>query len=141
MSFPSFRDETLAPTGKHVLSAVVQYAPYALKGGWDKEAKDAFTETVIGKIAEFAPDIAERVIASELLTPADIEAAVSHHGRALAPRRAHARPVPVRTAGPVGGAHQYRDAARRPLPSAAPAHTIQAAASAVHPDVTRRAPS
>ena len=33
-TFPSFRDETLAPTGKHVMSAVVQYAPYRLKGDY-----------------------------------------------------------------------------------------------------------
>ncbi len=33
ITFPSFRDETLAPTGKHVMSAVVQYAPYALREG------------------------------------------------------------------------------------------------------------
>src|SRR5690606_22526409 len=31
ITLPSFRDPSLAPTGKHVLSAVVQYAPYRLK--------------------------------------------------------------------------------------------------------------
>jgi phytoene dehydrogenase-like protein len=73
MTFPSFRDETLAPTGKHVMSAVVQYAPYALKGGWTDEAKAAFLKTIIETLAKYMPDIEKRIIASELLTPADIE--------------------------------------------------------------------
>ena len=73
MTFPSFRDETLAPTGKHVMSAVVQYAPHGLKGGWDDDARAAFQKVVIDTIARYAPDIAGRVTASELLTPADIE--------------------------------------------------------------------
>lgn len=73
ITFPSFRDETLAPTGKHVMSAVVQYAPYALKGGWTTEAKADFEKAVIDTIARYAPDIADRITASELLTPADIE--------------------------------------------------------------------
>ena len=73
MTFPSFRDETLAPAGKHVMSAVVQYAPHGLKGGWDDSARTAFEKVVIDTIARYAPDIAGRVTASELLTPADIE--------------------------------------------------------------------
>ena len=73
MTFPSFRDDSLAPTGKHVMSAVVQYAPYGLKAGWDDAAKEAFKQTVIKTIARYAPDIEQRISASELLTPADIE--------------------------------------------------------------------
>ncbi len=73
MTFPSFRDESLAPTGKHVMSAVVQYAPYNLKVGWDDAAREAFKQTVIKTIAKYAPDIEQRISASELLTPADIE--------------------------------------------------------------------
>ena len=73
MTFPSFRDESLAPTGKHVMSAVVQYAPYALKEGWDDAAKEAFQQAVIATIVKYAPDIEQRITASELLTPADIE--------------------------------------------------------------------
>ena len=73
MTFPSFRDESMAPAGKHVLSAVVQYAPYELKAGWDDAAREAFRQTVIRTIARYAPDIEQRISASELLTPADIE--------------------------------------------------------------------
>ena len=35
ITLPSLADPSLAPDGACVLSAVVQYAPYALKEGWD----------------------------------------------------------------------------------------------------------
>jgi phytoene dehydrogenase-like protein len=73
ITFPSFRDSDLAPTGKHVMSAVVQYAPYERKGGWTDEAKKEFETAIIKTIARYAPDIEQRITASELLTPADIE--------------------------------------------------------------------
>jgi phytoene dehydrogenase-like protein len=69
---PSLADDSLAPKGKHVLSAHVQYAPYDLEGGWDAK-RDAFLETVISNLASYAPDIRECISAAELLTPADLE--------------------------------------------------------------------
>jgi len=99
MTFPSFRDDSLAPTGKHVLSAVVQYAPYALKGGWNDAAKQAFTRAVIETIAKYAPDIEQRITASELLTPADIEREFHitgghwHHGELTLDQFFFVRPV------------------------------------------------
>ena len=73
ITFPSFRDETLAPAGKHVMSAIVQYAPYDLKGGWNEEAKANFMQAIMSTLAGYMPDIEQRITASELLTPADIE--------------------------------------------------------------------
>jgi phytoene dehydrogenase-like protein len=73
MTFPSFRDASLAPAGKHVMSAVVQYAPYALDGGWTGAAKQAFLKACLETIGRYAPDLSVRVSESELLTPADIE--------------------------------------------------------------------
>lgn len=106
MTFPSFRDQSLAPTGKHVLSAVVQFAPYALKGGWNDAAKDAFLKTVVETIARYAPDIQQRITAAELLTPADIEEEFHitgghwHHAELTLDQFLFVRPV--------GGAAQYR---------------------------------
>ena len=80
ITFPSFRDETLAPTGKHVMSAVVQYAPYALKGGWNEKAKATFMKAIIDTLAKYMPDIEQRITASELLTPADLESEFHMHG-------------------------------------------------------------
>ncbi len=73
ITIPSLADDTLAPTGKHVLSAVVQYAPHALREGWSDGTKAAFEQTVIETIARYAPGLGKLIIGSELLTPADIE--------------------------------------------------------------------
>ena len=105
MTFPSFRDESLAPTGKHVMSAIVQYAPYKLKEGWDDATREAFKQTVIKTIAKYAPDIEQRITASELLTPADIESEFHitgghwHHGELTLDQFLFVRPV--------NGAAQY----------------------------------
>lgn len=72
ITIPSIRDPQLAPEGKHVLSAVVQYAPYDLKAGWDSES-DGFKALVIDTLERYAPAIGEQIIASELLTPVDLE--------------------------------------------------------------------
>ena len=99
MTFPSVADETLAPAGHHVMSAIVQFAPYALKGGWNNESKQAFFDIVIGTIAKYAPDIEQRVVASELLTPADIESQFGitgghwHHGELTLDQFLFTRPV------------------------------------------------
>jgi phytoene dehydrogenase-like protein len=106
MTFPSFRDRALAPTGKHVMSCVVQYAPYALKNGWREAAKEAFTRTCIETIGRYAPDLESRITASELLTPADIEREFHitgghwHHGELALDQFMFVRPV--------CGAAQYR---------------------------------
>ncbi|MEX2122275.1 MAG: NAD(P)/FAD-dependent oxidoreductase [Woeseia sp.] len=99
ITFPSFKDATLAPTGKHVMSAVVQYAPYGLRGGWSSEARDAFRDTAIDTIAKYAPDLRERIIAAEILTPADIEREFRitgghwHHGELTLDQFLFVRPV------------------------------------------------
>ncbi|MEE4146877.1 MAG: NAD(P)/FAD-dependent oxidoreductase [Halieaceae bacterium] len=69
---PSLHDPGLAPAGQHVLSAQVQYAPYAVKGGWDAH-RDSFLETALDNLQRYAPGIRDCVLASELLTPADLE--------------------------------------------------------------------
>lgn len=106
ITFPSVRDETMAPTGKHVMSAIVQYAPYDLKGGWTEEARAEFEAATIRTIEKYAPDIASRISASELLTPADIEKEFHitgghwHHGELTMDQFMFVRPV--------CGAAQYR---------------------------------
>jgi phytoene dehydrogenase-like protein len=70
---PSFADPSLAPEGKHVLSAHVMYVPHSLKGGWTDQARDQLRELVIDSIAKYAPDIRRQIVHAELLTPADLE--------------------------------------------------------------------
>ncbi len=51
---PSLRDDSLAPAGRHVLSAQVQYAPYAVKGGWDAH-RAAFLDNALASLEQYAP--------------------------------------------------------------------------------------
>ena len=106
ITFPSFRDKTMAPTGKHVMSAVVQYAPYGLKGGWNEEAKAEFMNAILSTLAKYMPDLEQRITASELLTPADIESEFHitgghwHHAELTLDQFLFVRPV--------NGAAQYQ---------------------------------
>jgi len=110
ITIPSFNDRSLAPEGQHVLSAIVQYAPYDLKGGWET-AKDGFADRVLGVIASYAPGIEKHVIARELLTPADFERDFRmtgghwHHGELGFDQLFMLRPVPGATqyATPMAG--------------------------------------
>jgi phytoene dehydrogenase-like protein len=74
MVIPSLTDPSVAPPGKHVMSCFVQYAPYHLKeaGGWDAH-REAFGDTVIDTIAEYAPNIKDIILHRQVLTPLDIE--------------------------------------------------------------------
>jgi phytoene dehydrogenase-like protein len=72
---PSLVDPTVAPPGKHVLSAFVQYAPYHIKEGAEHwpERRDEFGETVIDTIEEYCPKIRDLILHKQVLTPWDIE--------------------------------------------------------------------
>jgi len=73
MVIPSLTDPSVAPPGKHVLSCFVQYAPYKLsRGTWD-EQREAFGNTVIDTIAEYAPNLKNIIIGKQVITPLDIE--------------------------------------------------------------------
>ncbi len=72
ITVPSVTDSSLVPMGKHVLSAVVQYAPYSLESGWEQGA-GAFTQLCVDTLAAYAPELPQHIIASELLSPLDME--------------------------------------------------------------------
>ena len=50
-----------------------QYAPYALRQRTWAEARDEFTRAVLSVLGEHAPGVESRVVATELLTPEDLE--------------------------------------------------------------------
>jgi len=99
ITIPSLRDDSLAPTGQHVLSAIIQYTPYELKAGWPN-AKQAFMDKAIDLIAQYAPQIRQQVVHAELLTPVDIEREFRihgghwHHGELSLDQFLMMRPVP-----------------------------------------------
>src|SRR5437868_1802809 len=74
MVIPSLTDPSVAPPGKHVLSCFVQYAPYKLRPGlnWDDQ-KEAFGDTVVDTIAEYAPNIKDIILHRQVVTPLDLE--------------------------------------------------------------------
>jgi phytoene dehydrogenase-like protein len=73
MVIPSLTDPSVAPPGKHVMSCFVQYAPYKLReGNWD-EKREAFGDTVIDTIAEYAPNLKNIIIGRQVVTPLDLE--------------------------------------------------------------------
>jgi phytoene dehydrogenase-like protein len=79
ITVPSMNDREAAPAGKHVLSAVVQYAPYALRNGWTQERK-RFTDLCVQLLEQYAPGLQAGIVATEMLTPLDIEQEFRIHG-------------------------------------------------------------
>ena len=66
-------DPSLAPAGKHILTCFVQYVPYHLRAGnWD-EQRELLGNRVIKKIAEYAPNVPNAIVARQVLTPLDLE--------------------------------------------------------------------
>jgi phytoene dehydrogenase-like protein len=110
ITIPSVHDRTLAPAGKHVLSAIVQYAPYDERASGDA-ARTAFLERILALLERYAPGIRRQVVASQLLLPADIEREFRmtgghwHHGELALDQILMLRPVPgaAQYAMPVNG--------------------------------------
>jgi len=108
--FPSVSDSSLAPAGHQVMSAIVQYAPHELKGGW-AAGKAAFTDAVLDLLEQYAPDIRSKAVMAELLTPLDIEREFRmtgghwHHGELSMDQFLMLRPAPgaAQYATPVNG--------------------------------------
>ena len=70
---PSMLDPSMAPPGKHVMSIFVQYAPYHLKSGTWAEQRDAFGDTVVETLSEYAPNLKDIILHRQIVTPWDLE--------------------------------------------------------------------
>ncbi len=73
MRLPSLADPALAPEGHQVASVLVDYVPHAPAGGWSAESRDRLEAAVMARLEAAAPGLGALVVASELLTPADVE--------------------------------------------------------------------
>jgi phytoene dehydrogenase-like protein len=71
---PTLGDPKLAPAGKHVASILFQYAPYRLRETSLDEARKQVLARTLALLETSAPGLGERVLASEILLPQDIEA-------------------------------------------------------------------
>jgi len=73
VTVPSLTDPSLAPSGKHVMSVYMQYAPFKLKNAdWDSQ-RSALGETVMKTLAEYAPNLPSLVEDCQIITPKDLE--------------------------------------------------------------------
>ncbi len=71
---PSVTDPSLAPSGHQVASILVHGVAGDLDGGWDDEARAALGQAVLEQLAVHDPEVREKLVAMEILTPADLSA-------------------------------------------------------------------
>jgi phytoene dehydrogenase-like protein len=66
-------DDSLTPPGRHVMTCFVQYVPYTLRDGhWD-ERRELLGDRVVKKIAQYAQNVPNSILARQVLTPLDLE--------------------------------------------------------------------
>jgi phytoene dehydrogenase-like protein len=73
-TIPTLSERALAPEGVHVMTALFQYAPRHLRDAeWDEATRDRVIDTAVRTFEEYAPGIAENIVARHVVTPADFE--------------------------------------------------------------------
>ena len=114
VSVPTLRPggDALAPAGKHVLVARVQYAPNRLRDGdWDDDASRALAGAVRVAVGRAMPRFADAVLHEAVVTPRDLETRFGltdgdpTHGALMLDQIMFMRPIPGwgRYAMPVDG--------------------------------------
>ncbi len=80
VTIPTILDPLLAPDGKHVLSAYVQFAPFKLKeGNWDARRHD-LGHAVVKTLAAYAPNLPDLIEYMQVITPRDLETSYGFTG-------------------------------------------------------------
>jgi len=71
---PSIMDPSLAPPGKHVLSAAAKFVPYKLADGpWTDEKREALGEVIVDAMERYAPNIRELILHKQVISVHDYE--------------------------------------------------------------------
>lgn len=98
---PSTADPSMAPPDKHVMSIFVQYAAYNMPAHGNRDQqREAFGDTVINTLSEFAPNIKDLILHKQVITPWDIEQTIGitegniSHGELTIDQLFFMRPVP-----------------------------------------------
>ena len=73
VTIPTLLDPSLAPEGKHVLSACFQFAPYKLKTGTWEERRGELANGVIKTLSAYMPNLPRLVESAHVVTPLDLE--------------------------------------------------------------------
>jgi phytoene dehydrogenase-like protein len=72
-TIPTLSDPGLSPEGGHVMSVLMQYAPFHLReGNWDAE-REGLGDLLLKALETLAPGISDLVVARQVLTPLDLE--------------------------------------------------------------------
>lgn len=80
VTIPTLLDPSLAPTGKHVLSAYFQFASYKLKEGNWQQRRGELVNTVIKTLGMYSPNLANLVESAHVITPVDLEETYGYTG-------------------------------------------------------------
>ncbi len=73
IAVPSVTDPSLAPPGKHVMSVLMQYAPYRLRSGDWEQRREELGNLVVDSIDRYAPNFKKSIVHRQVLTPVDLE--------------------------------------------------------------------
>ncbi len=80
VTIPTILDPSLAPDGKHVLSAYVQFAPFKLReGNWYTRRRD-LGDAVIKALAAYTSNLPGLVEGIQIITPQDLETSYGFTG-------------------------------------------------------------
>jgi phytoene dehydrogenase-like protein len=88
--------------------------PYNVNGGWTDAKREAFGDTVIDTLCEYAPNVRSAILHRQVITPADIERMVGltegniFQGELALSQMFFMRPVPgwAKYATPIHGLYQ-----------------------------------
>ncbi len=97
----SLSDPSLAPAGAHVMSVLVQYAPYHLKeGNWSDTRREELGDRVVDMLADYSPNLRSAIMDRQVLTPLVLERVYGltegniYHGELALDQLYFMRPVP-----------------------------------------------
>jgi phytoene dehydrogenase-like protein len=71
--FPTVHEPGLAPDGKQVMLAFVQYGPYELADGSWNDERERFGRRVLDTVGEYLPGLSDGLEELEVLAPPDLE--------------------------------------------------------------------
>jgi phytoene dehydrogenase-like protein len=72
-AIPSVRDDSLAPSGAHVMSLAVHFAPRELREGAWADSRETLWQRAMGVLEQWAPGVSALVVARQIITPEDLE--------------------------------------------------------------------
>lgn len=73
ITIPTAYDDSIAPSGKHLMGIFLQYTPYRLVEADWHTVKDKYADKVMDLVEEYAPGFKNLVLARQVLSPLDLE--------------------------------------------------------------------